>query len=110
MLTFAQLLATLLGVLCGSIMIAMLVYVPIILKKRSQKNNSEYVQNDFMPQELAHSFVAIMLTFFICSAAIFVYHLLAPDTLVWFGVTAVSWYFIGFAVYSVQKIAKERKF
>ena len=109
MLTSSQLIAALLGVLCGSAMIAMLIYVPIFLKKRSSKSGSEYVQNDFMPKEVAHSSLAIMLTFLFCSLAILVYFLIAPDTLVWFGVTAVLWYFLGYVVFAVQKIVKEHK-
>jgi len=109
MITFAQLIAVLLGVLCGSIMIAILIYVPIFLKKRTLKNNSQDANSDFMPQELIHSAVALLATFLLASIAIFVYSLVASDTLVWFGITMLFWYLVGFAVYASQKIAKERK-
>jgi len=105
----AHVIAALLGVICGSAMIAMLIFIPIILKKRAQKKGSEYTPNDFMPQELAHSFLAIMLTFIFASVAIYVFHLIAPDYLVWFGVTMLVWYLAGFTFYAMQKIVKERK-
>ena len=113
MIAFAQVIAALLGVLCGSIMIAMLIYVPIFLKNRSFKTNpqnkTQNANNEVMPQELIHSVMALLATFIFASIAIFVYFLIAPDTLVWFGITALIWYLTGFAVYAVQKIAKERK-
>jgi small-conductance mechanosensitive channel len=108
MLTFAQFIATLLGFVVGSIMIAILVLVPKLLKNRARKNKS-YVNNDFMPQEVAYSSVAIMITFLLATAAILIYFGIAPDTLVWFGITAVLWYFMGYVVYAVQKIVKERQ-
>ena len=113
MITFTQVIAALLGVLCGSIMIAMLIYVPIFLKNRSLKNNSQNTAqnttNEVMPQELIHSAVALLATFLFASIVIFIYFLVAPDTLVWFSIAALMWYLVGFAVYAVQKIAKERK-
>jgi len=109
MLTTAQLVATLLGVACGLIMTAMLIFIPLALKKRALKKNSQYVMNDFMPQDMAYSFVGIMTTFLAFTLAIFVYYLVAPHTLVWFSVTALSCYFAGFSVYAAQKIVKERK-
>ena len=109
MITFTQLIAALLGILCGSIMTAMLIYVPIYLKKRALKSNAQNATSDVMPQELIHSAVALLATFIFASLAIFIYFRIAPDTLVWFGVTALIWYLVGFAVYAVQKIAKERK-
>ena len=108
MITTAQLIAALLGFLCGSIMIAVLVFIPIILKKRSARTKS-YVENEFLPQELAHSGVALIITFLFAIIAIFVYSRIAPDLLVWFGVAMVSWYLAGYFVYAFQKIVKVRK-
>jgi len=90
-------------------MTAALVFVPIVLKKRALEKDSTYTQNDFMPQELAHSYVALILAFVICTIAILLYNWIAPETLVWFGVTAVFWYFIGYTAYTIRKIMKERK-
>ena len=109
MITFAQVIAALLGVLCGSIMIAILIYVPIFLKKRSLNNNSQNTNNDIMPHELIHSGAAIIITFIFASLLIFICFLIAADILVWFSITMLAWYLAGFAVYAVQKIAKERK-
>jgi len=109
MLTSAELTAALLGVLCGSVMIAMLILIPAALKKRSTGENPDSTQGDFMPQELLHSLFALMGTFLFCTAAILVYHTVAPDTLAWFGVSAVIWYLAGFTVYALSRIAKERK-
>ena len=119
MLTSAELTAALLGVLCGSVMIAMLVFIPLALKKRSSDETSSLSQNspsqdspsqnDFMPQELLHSLFALMGTFLFCTIAILIYNSVAPDTLAWFGVAAVIWYLAGFTVYALSRIAKERK-
>ena len=109
MITFEQLIAALLGLLCGSIMIAMLIYVPIFLKKRALRKNPQHSDDDVTPRELIYSGIALLTTFVFASLAILVYFLIASDTLVWFSITALMWYLAGFAVYAVQKIAKERK-
>ena len=91
-------------------MIAVLVFIPRFLKQRALKNDSESPQaNAYMPQELGHSFAALIIGFLFCTAAIFIYYLVAPDTLVWFSVTAVFWYLFGYTAYALQKIMKERK-
>ena len=106
MFTSAQLIAALIGVLCGTFMIATLIYIPIFLGGRAKKKNS-HVKNDFMPQEMLHSYIPIVATFLFATIAIFIWHLIVPDTLIWFSVPMIFWYLIGFSVYAVQKIVKE---
>jgi len=100
--------AAFIGVLCGTLMIATLIYVPILLKKRAEKKG-KFVDNDFMPQQVVHSYISIIITFLFAVIAIFIGHIVAPDTLVWFSVPMIFWYLIGFTIYAVQKIGKEMK-
>lgn|GEM_PF-1174283 len=109
MVSTAQIIAILLGFICGTIMTAALVFIPMFLKKRALKKKSNYVENEFMSQELAHAYAALIFAFVFCAAAIIIYNQLAPETLAWFGVTAVFWYFIGYTAYTLQKVLKERK-
>ncbi|MCL2437938.1 MAG: hypothetical protein FWE26_01455 [Coriobacteriia bacterium] len=90
-------------------MIAVLIFVPKALKKRAQENESSQVPNDFMPSELTHSFIAIMITFVFASITIYAYYLIVSDYLVWFSVAMLFWYLLGFTAYALQKIVNERK-
>ncbi|MCL2525980.1 MAG: hypothetical protein FWE46_02875 [Coriobacteriia bacterium] len=108
-MTSSHFIAALLGVVCGSIMIAVLIAIPAYLKARASKKETQFVENELMSKDMMNSFVALMVTFVIATIAIFGYHAVAPDTLLWFSVTMLIWYLAGFTVYAFQKIAKERK-
>jgi len=105
----AEIIAILLGLVCGAVMTAGLVGIPEILKKRALKKGKEYTQNDFMSQEMAYSYAALIFTFVVCSVSIFVYNQVAPDTFVWFSVTAVVFYLVGCTAHAMRKLLKERK-
>jgi len=114
----AQLIAILLGFLCGSLMIAILIYTPLILKKRTLKKVAKAAQedaqdvvkvNEYIPQELGYAFGALIVGFLFFTVAIFAYNALAHDTMVWFSVTGIIWYLVGFTAYALQKVLKERK-
>jgi len=106
---FEQIVAVALGIVCGSMMIAILIFLPIFVEKRARQKGSKFVDNEMMPQGMAFSAVGLIAVFLFASLAIFIYHLIYPNTLVWFGVAALAWYLAGFTVYSLQKIVKERK-
>ena len=63
----------------------------------------------YIPQELGYAFGALVVGFFFCTVTIFIYNYFAHDSLVWFSVTEIFWYLIGFSVYAFQKIVKERR-
>jgi hypothetical protein len=50
-----------------------------------------------------------MLTFLFATIAIFAYHFLVADYLIWFSVAMLFWYLLGYTGYTLQKIVKERK-
>lgn len=108
-MTSEQFFAVVLGVICGSIMTAILIFTPVLLEKRAREKGSKFADNEMLPQGIAFSSVGLVLVFIFASIAIFTYNFIAPDTLVWFGIATLAFYAAGFTVYSVQKIVKERK-
>jgi hypothetical protein len=129
-LSTAQLIAILLGFLSGSVMIAVLVFGPPLIKKitkqiaerkaakakAAKKTSADtpaisgtLVHNAYISSEMNYAFGALMVGFLFCSVTIVLWRLFARDTLVWFSMTEIVWYLVGFFVYAVQKIVKERK-
>jgi hypothetical protein len=132
--TAAQLGAIGLGLLSGTVMIAVLAVLPHLLKRRylakqgvksaapvaappvaatpseaAPLSSLTPVTQAFIAQELSYALAAIMLSFFLALTTLFLYRALAPTTFVWFGVTEVLWYLLGFFVYTLRKIVRDKK-
>jgi len=110
----AQWIAILLGFLSGSLMIVILVFTPVVLKKRALRKAAKAAQdtpktNEYIPEELGYSFGALIVGFIFFTIAIFVWNAIAHETLVWFSVTGIIWYLAGYTYYALQKVLKERK-
>ena len=108
-MTSEQFVAVALGIVCGGLMTAILIFTPVILKKRARTKGSKFADNEMLPEGIAFSSVGLVIVFLFASIAIVTYNFIAPYTLVWFGVSTLASYSLGFTVYSVQKIVKERK-
>jgi hypothetical protein len=118
-----QTIALALGIVSGSVMIAMLATFPRILppliqaylKRRRKRAGAQTLDLETLsPQqrmtfELGYSMAAIGVSFLFGAVTILLYRLYAPDYLVWFGVTEILSYLLGFAVYAVSRFVREKR-
>ncbi|MDR1775038.1 MAG: hypothetical protein LBS17_01035 [Actinomycetes bacterium] len=133
-----QIVALCLGVLSGSLMVAILVFVPHMIRRRKRVVSAAIAGTHSPPTAAATAtatgaapapasapttplstidatanltgpLLAIIISFIYGMAIIFIYRLFDPTHLVWFGVAEIMWFLLGLVVYAVRKIAIDRK-
>lgn len=113
--TTHQIISLALGILSGSVMIAILVLAPRIrwrpkgMRQLTTIAGSEPTPGSDAASGLGASLAAVLLSFLFGTITLFIYRAWEPSYLLWFGLTEILWYLLGFSVYAVSKIVREKQ-